>query len=865
MSDDLPVTQLPAPDRASADPESTRARSTDPAATTDATAGLSTDHPLLAAGRDLPAVPGYAVTREIARGGMGRVLAARDLALDRPVAIKMLLPGAANDEAAARFVTESKVTAQLPHPNIPPVYALGALADGSPFLAMKLVEGSTLAALLKERASPADDLPRFVGAFEQVCLAVGFAHSRGVIHRDLKPANVMVGAFGEVQVMDWGLAKQVSSGQWAVGSEDKTGVAAPQRDASETVAGQVMGTPAYMPPEQARGEAVDCRADVFALGAVLCEVLTGARPFTGKTSAEVVARAAAGDVADALARLGSCGADAELIALATHCLAPAAAARPADGKAVADAVAAYRVGVEARLRTAERERAAAGAKAVEQRKRRRVQLALAAAVALLVFAGGAFGWWQDRQAGEGRRQQSAFDAEQARLTEERGRERAEADARAARADGERRVERVRAEAAEGRARASVDAGVALAAVLRTAYRFEEADAALRQAAVLIPAGGPSDLRDRLRRAADDLALVRDLDAIRTGRSAWIADDGGKGHFDEAGAPAAYATAFQARGLDVNDGPAVVAARVRASAVAADLVAALDDWAVFEPDEAVRVRVLAVARAADPGPWLDRFRDPAVRTDPARCARLAAEADPAALEPGTVTALAELMVRRGQDPGRLLAASQFTHPGDFLVTFALGQLYFHFKRDRAAAVAHYLAARAIRPAHFAVVTNLGISLSSVGDRDAALRCFREASGLRPKDPQAHFNLGSELARSGDRAGAILHFLKAIDLDKGYAKAHYNLAIAYVVTRDYDRAEASFRAVLRLTPDDAAAHNNLAVLLGKRGDWNGELEHFEEAVRLDPGNPMYMRSRDLARKLKPERDARTAPPPREVPRP
>ena len=151
---------------------------------------------------DLPSLPGYRVLHEIARGGMGRVLAAVDLTLERDVALKILLPGANAD----RFVRESKITAQLPHPGIPPVHAMGTLSDGSRFLAMKLIQGQTLAAELKTA-----DRRRLMQVFVQVCEAIGFAHSRNVIHRDLKPANVMVGAFGEVQVMDWGLAKNLSS------------------------------------------------------------------------------------------------------------------------------------------------------------------------------------------------------------------------------------------------------------------------------------------------------------------------------------------------------------------------------------------------------------------------------------------------------------------------------------------------------------------------------------------------------------------------------------------------------------------------------------------------------------------------------
>ncbi|QDU19995.1 protein kinase domain-containing protein [Urbifossiella limnaea] len=332
-------------------------------------------------------VPGYAVTGEIARGGMGRVLAATDLAFGREVAVKVLLPGHEAGEEAERFVREARITGRLAHPGIPPAYELGTLADCSPFLAMKLVRGRTLAALLADRPDPADDRPRFVGVVEQIAQAVGFAHSQGVIHRDLKPANVMVGAFGEVQVMDWGLAREREEERPA----DAAGVretALEVRAAALTVAGAVMGTPAYMAPEQARGEDVDARADVFALGGVLCEVLTGSRTFTGSGVAEVMAKARAGDLSGAYARLDSCGADDELVSLAKWCLSPRPEGRPADGTAVAAELAAYREGVDARLRQAERDRAAAEAKAEEQRKRRRVQLALAGVVVLVAVGGG---------------------------------------------------------------------------------------------------------------------------------------------------------------------------------------------------------------------------------------------------------------------------------------------------------------------------------------------------------------------------------------------------------------------------------------------------------------------------------------------
>jgi serine/threonine protein kinase len=242
MSDELHPNLLP-----TADPS----KLPEPPSTIDATGGVSTfDRQMQSLAHDDAAAPnisGYAITEELARGGMGVVYAGRELKLNREVAIKTLLPGA----DASRFLTESEITARLPHPGIPPVYALGELDDGSPYLAMKLIRGRTLADLLKERSSPSDDLSKFIAIFEQIAQADGFAHEQGIIHRDLKPLNVMVGAIGEVQVMDWGLAKDLaaSPGRESGGAEFDS-----LSDVSQTTAGAIMGTPGYLAPEQARGE-----------------------------------------------------------------------------------------------------------------------------------------------------------------------------------------------------------------------------------------------------------------------------------------------------------------------------------------------------------------------------------------------------------------------------------------------------------------------------------------------------------------------------------------------------------------------------------------------------------------------------------
>ena len=168
----------------------------------------------------------YRIDGEIARGGMGAVLKGRDPDLGRDVAIKVLRDDLRdNADLVRRFVEEAQIGGQLQHPGVVPIYELGTFADRRPFFSMKLVKGQTLADLLAARSGPADDLPRFLSIFAAIAQTMAYAHTRGVIHRDLKPSNVMVGSFGEVQVMDWGLAQGPAAGRGRRRCEGRQGAA----------------------------------------------------------------------------------------------------------------------------------------------------------------------------------------------------------------------------------------------------------------------------------------------------------------------------------------------------------------------------------------------------------------------------------------------------------------------------------------------------------------------------------------------------------------------------------------------------------------------------------------------------------------
>jgi hypothetical protein len=346
-----------------------------------------------------PAPAGFELVDEIGHGGMGVVYRARDLALGREVAVKVLQDRfPADGPATLRFLGESRITGQLQHPGIPAVHHIGRLADGRPFLAMKLIKGRTLDNILKARPDPCADRGGLLAVFAAICQAVGYAHAHKVIHRDLKPANIMVGAFGEVQVMDWGLAKVLTTGrerQPTVQANLEATRAwteispSPESDVQSTQAGSLVGTPSFIPPEQAAGELekVDERADVFGLGAILAVILTGKPPYVGDRAEALRVKAVRGELSECLARLDACAAETELVALCKRCLAFEPADRPNDAGEVAKAVSAYLAAAEERARRAEVEQERAAVRATEERKRRRTVVLAGGALTLTLTLG----------------------------------------------------------------------------------------------------------------------------------------------------------------------------------------------------------------------------------------------------------------------------------------------------------------------------------------------------------------------------------------------------------------------------------------------------------------------------------------------
>ncbi len=826
----------------------------------------------------------YQLFGEIARGGMGAVLKGRDPDLGRELAVKVLLEKHRDDpEMVCRFVEEAQIAGQLQHPGIVPIYEMGAFSDRRPYFAMRLVKGRTLASLLSDRPTPSRDLPRFLAIFEAVVQTIAYSHSRGVIHRDLKPSNVMVGAFGEVQVMDWGLAKVLPQGGEAddasAGRPEGETLIATARSASDSdlsLAGSVMGTPSYMPPEQARGEigALDERSDVFALGSILVEMMTGKPAFTGRNPGETQRKAARGDLAPAFARLDAGGFDPDLIALAKDCLAPERDARPRDAGEIARSIGSYRTGVEDRLRAAEISRAAeaaraeaAQARANAERRARRSTAALAASVLLLVVVGGsaAFRVAQQRQVRASRLAQVLDEAEDLRAS-------------------------------------------ALARSDDTATWQALVEAMKRADHLLRDGGGDREVRDRLlalkseadaglQMASQDRVLLQKLVEIRANRQ----DVG------PVATHAGYDAAFREAGFDFNTLVPAEAARSlerRPVSVRAEIAAFLDDWyrcdILFDVqhDIEVETRVLlahdvsversgaaklrALARLIDP----DEFRDQ-LRSLPDRgplkdflgkLRELAADPRAESLPAPTAVLLASFFEAAGETGPAIaiLRKAVLKHPEDLWVNYRLAaNLQYGTPPRLEEAARYYTAARAIRPTTAHMLAHV---LSNIERTDEAKAIWLDLAARRPEDwihlacmardmndlgpgkrreaeaiadrlipklrtalqksPDArtHVVFSTMLMIKGDAAGAIAALREFDKLAPRYKHQFHNYmgGVLAETARDPAGAVAEFREAIRLKPDYIEGRLNLGRVLIDLGRREEGIAELREVIRLKPAD-------------------------------
>ena len=719
----------------------------------------------------------YRVIEPVGEGGIGVVYRVEDDDLGRDLAAKVLRQSRAGDaELRRRFIEEARTCSRLQHPGVVPIHEISETEDGRPFFTMKLVAGKTLDAWIAGRAEGGPSR-RDLELFERLCQTIAFVHSHRVVHGDLKPQNVMVGEFGELQVMDWGFARSLDLDE-----------------GEEPARPRVIGTPAYMAPEQAQGDArrVTTRTDVFGLGAILCQLLTGEPPHVGETKADVMRAASAGEMRVARQRLTGCGADETLIQLAVTCLEPDPVNRPADAAAVAEVVTHHLAERAARARALELEAAEARAVAAQERRNRRLAIALTGTVAISAVAVAAGLVWFERD----RSQRRAVAERQLSAAEERAR-------------------MLRDQGAWAEVRAAASELIAYSQspdlpppTIERAEFFSRELLAQADAATL------------------DAKLVESLADLRT----HLGDDRSAQQLDRS-----FATIFRERSIDVDGDPEVAADRLRGSRLRGPLIEALDEWIHHRrrarDDDSWR-QLVDIANRADDDPWRTALREAYESEDVERLRELS-RSPGSDDSPGRLDLLARCLLERDDldtalDVYREAAAR---YPGDFWIHHNLASKLGLLEPRPSDEIHRHLAmAVAIQPDSAHAHTDLALEHHAMGRLKAAERSARKAREIDPDYIRATFVLGVTLVRLGLVEEAIPLCRRAYG--RGYPAANTGLIQALVRTGRGDEALSVAEEAVAKDPDAAIAHYALAALLVDDFRYDEALDETAAAIRLDP---------------------------------
>ncbi len=762
----------------------------------------------------------YKLLQIIGQGGMGIVwLAEQEQPMRRQVALKILKAGMDSRQVIARFEQERQALALMDHVNIAKVLDAGTTENGRPFFVMELIHGIPLTQYCDDRQLT---IRERLELFVPVCQAIQHAHQKGIIHRDIKPSNVLVmlcDGKPVPKVIDFGVAKAV---------DPKLTEETLFRELTEV--GALIGTLEYMSPEQAELDNldIDTRSDIYSLGVLLYELLTGMLPLDKKRIKEVGLLKALRlireeDPPQPSTRLSSC-----------ETLPAVAAARKIEPVKLAKLLRGELDWIVMKCLETDRNRRyetanglardiqryltdeplacqpSAGYRLRKLARRHKQALAAAAALVLgLMVLTCTIGYF-------------LYERQIRRIEDENERQ-------------TRRIEQ----------RHAIETALEKASGLLHKGQWAAARMVLEQARDRLGDQGAEDLRGRLKQAADDLDLVDRLESIRLRHAMLVI----WGWFEPHAAEQEYAAALRKACLgEEGEDAKSVAARVRSSAVREYLVVALDEWASLTEDAKSQAWLLEVARHADPDDWRDRFHDPKVWRDRRALEALAGELlddqrQLAKQKPQILLALAKEMYAAKADAAPLLAAAQTRYPDDFWLNLTLG-LVLQATGHPSEATGFYRAALALRPESVAAQLGLGDALRTVGDLrddksllDKAIREFRLVVDDDPEFAPAHRNLGLALKARGQLDEAICELRTAIELDPKYAVAHNHLGDALHDKKQWDEAITEYRTAIDLDPKFAVAYDNLAWLLAtspdpKVRDPRRAVELAKKAVELAP---------------------------------
>jgi serine/threonine protein kinase/tetratricopeptide (TPR) repeat protein len=731
---------------------------------------------------------GFTVVRLHARGGLGEVFAATDEELHREVALKRIQePHADNPDSRARFLQEAEITGGLEHPGIVPVYRLGHYENGRPFYAMRLVKGEDLrTAVMKFHDADRDpkrdpgertvSLRRLLGRFLDVCNAVAYAHSRGVLHRDLKPANILLGKFGETLIIDWGLAKVVGRADPGPADAEPTLRPPSGSGVESTRAGAAIGTPGYMSPEQARGDIdrLGPASDVFGLGATLYYIITGRQPFPGEDFAE---RLRKNERCEFLVpRVVKPSVPRPLEAICLKAMAPQPEDRYLSPRALAEDIEHWLADEPV---SAMHEPRLVRIMRWARCHRTPVATAVASLLVATTLLAGIWGWLRHRQ-------RAAEDLARSLLFE---------------------ADRLGMEAASG----------------PDLSRWGQAIAAARQAQGILDTGGRDpDLRRRidatlavLTTQERDRQMLKDLDEAELARAAPTALG-----FDNVQAfREAKRRAFRRYGIEVESlPPAQAVSMIRASAIQKDLVAALDAWA-SQIGNPLLARLCSIASTLDVHPMRVAIRDALVRNDRRELQRLLREVsgqpDISQYPPNWLYAIGFNLMSRQGDPDAaiaLLVPAQRAYPNNFHMNSHLARAYTACRPPKyIEAIRFHSIAVALRPDSAIARTWLAQALRSHGDLEAAVRELERTIEIAPEFPLAHLEIAKTHHQLGHTAEAFASLIKARDIADRLA---------------------------RKPPDDGPGHlsgpagilTEIGALLGELGRDNEAVKTFEKALAI-----------------------------------